>query len=255
MKQYAVRDFFTLVELLVVIAVIAILASLLLPALTRAREVAKAIHCTSNMKQIGTASLLYASDHNSYWVPPRMKFTTGTVTAWTSNRAFLSYLVGKDVTSSITTGTPLFGASAANVPTGMVCPNATYALTVGNTATNATLEYSYGINRQGLANAGMDIYATDYIGSLSYFLPRLKNPSARFAVFDATNQIVHNSDANPKSIYWVFGENRAAGKGICYRHSSSQAANVLFFDGHVESCNWKNVYNNSHGWDSFGVYD
>ena len=72
---------FTLIELLVVIAIIAILASMLLPALNQAREVAKAISCTNNMKNIYLGANFYM-DSNDLYLPGTLQFSPDGGTAW-----------------------------------------------------------------------------------------------------------------------------------------------------------------------------
>jgi prepilin-type processing-associated H-X9-DG protein/prepilin-type N-terminal cleavage/methylation domain-containing protein len=57
---------FTLVELLVVIGIIALLISILLPALSRARNSAKTLACLSNLRTLGQAAAMYAGEHKQY---------------------------------------------------------------------------------------------------------------------------------------------------------------------------------------------
>jgi prepilin-type N-terminal cleavage/methylation domain-containing protein/prepilin-type processing-associated H-X9-DG protein len=66
------RKGFTLIELLVVIAIIAILAAILFPVFAQAREKARQASCTSNLKQIMTATLMYTQDYDE--MAPQMWF-------------------------------------------------------------------------------------------------------------------------------------------------------------------------------------
>lgn len=58
---------FTLIELLVVIAIISILMAILLPALKKAKDLAKAIQCTGNLKQMAIGTFNYATDYGDYF--------------------------------------------------------------------------------------------------------------------------------------------------------------------------------------------
>ena len=65
---------FTLIELLIVVAIIAILAGILMPALSSALRKAKIINCTGNQKNIGLALSMYASDNKEFF--PACTYTT-----------------------------------------------------------------------------------------------------------------------------------------------------------------------------------
>lgn len=61
------RKGFTLIELLVVLAIIAILAAILFPAFAKAREKGRQIVCLSNLRQIGTALMVYCNDYDGMY--------------------------------------------------------------------------------------------------------------------------------------------------------------------------------------------
>ena len=76
------QGFYTLIELLVTIAIIAILAGLLLPSLKKAREKANEISCKNRLKQMGIASTEYSIDSQGFLPSSRIVYTDGTITRW-----------------------------------------------------------------------------------------------------------------------------------------------------------------------------
>jgi type II secretory pathway pseudopilin PulG len=80
---------FTLVELLVVIGIIALLISILLPALNQARQAARDLKCIAHLRHWGNAQLMYAMSSNQWAVPARYRDVPGgPYTEWMGNALF-----------------------------------------------------------------------------------------------------------------------------------------------------------------------
>jgi prepilin-type N-terminal cleavage/methylation domain-containing protein/prepilin-type processing-associated H-X9-DG protein len=117
---------FTLVELLVVLAIIALLAALLLPALARPKAKAEGMTCANNLKQLSLAWLLYADENtdllvNNHGVPEtltRRQNWANNVQDWESSddNTNLSFLADAKLGPYVNRSTPIFKCPADRAP-------------------------------------------------------------------------------------------------------------------------------------------
>lgn len=209
---------FTLVELLVVIAIIAVLIGILLPALNRARTMAKATTCMSNLRQLGLGLTMYLNEYKSTFPPHKQSLT--------SNDPFWG-----DCLLPYVKNTELFR-----------CP----AMTPGEYEGNNGVVWSYAYDAQHVSYG----YNAYFLGHYPY---DDKNPQYGYMPFIPpknwmkTSDVKHSSecmtmaDHGPPynwSLWWPHAEDQPAystnaNEGVTTTRHSKKGC-IAFVDGHCE---------------------
>ena len=235
------KRFFTLVELLVVIAVIAILASMLLPALSNARDTAKRISCANTLKQFGLGNAMYASDYND-WQWPDFVGSTSNRREWPQNSAICEYMA-----VDVNRVNRIYDGVFVNYywPSGLVCPSATGALNTQSEGWNS-VSLSYGVNITRPAKLESTFPSEWYQPASSNYrgfrATDVRSPSTKLFFTDATDRNVVRTRSQADRYYFVYGEKclgSVNSASTAFRHQNG--ANVAMFDGHVEWLRFQNI--------------
>ncbi len=221
------RSGFTLIELLVVIAIIAILAAILFPVFAQAREKARQASCLSNLKQIGTATMMYCQDYDE-GLPPK-HFSSGE----------LLKIGSTWLTDWVDGSTYWYNYEAALMPyvkNGDVftCPD--HAGDNPWLTTGYAWKFSYSPN--------VTLFPDAQWADTNRSLSQISNPAEVYFFYDAGfDSVSWGNWMYPSNFYYIPGSGKyngisassvgvRAGEYMTGRHSDG--LNVAFGDGHVK---------------------
>lgn len=223
---------FTLVELLVVISIIALLLSVLMPALGKARAMAQATVCSSRLHQLGLATMLYVQNYN--------------------NKYFLSYANGQQAWASSAQGAELqrYAGTKAGFYPGSIfdCPTQKprgkdqgpyWGYTVTLVPFVGYLDYAYNAclgdgdilsktwpaPRANIKQASATVMYWDSIRYRGYYCKTLGSGAPNQEYWNNTRASTTNFSPLPSLMQWPH----------------SKGANFVFVDGHAEKANEKKV--------------
>ena len=229
------RRGFTLLELLVVIALIAILAGLLLPALAKAKVAAKKVHCIHNQKQLAAAWMMYAGDNNDWLVPNGETWPPSTTAKLWIQGAFYYAEANTNWTYMLDPKYALFADYLRSLKV-YLCPTDRETVTVDGQPYPKVR--SYALN----AYLGWTGPWDDRLGPLGSGGPLYKvfrKHSDLTVAMPGGTFVFH--DVNPDSICWpYFGVQMARECFFNWPNSSHNRGGVVSFaDGHVDHHRWR----------------
>jgi prepilin-type N-terminal cleavage/methylation domain-containing protein/prepilin-type processing-associated H-X9-DG protein len=215
---------FTLIELMVVVAIIAILASILLPAIARSKEKGRQISCLNNMRQIGIAFRLYHGDADDVFPAPGSKQRYGP-----QPEDWIWWQYGRNITNS-SIARYLDGFN----PKIFTCPadRDAFDLQGKGPLPDSPYRYSYSLTSHDLQeerNIGMASIITVERKVYPYRASMILKPSEKIMLTEESRETVNDPRFVPKD------------DKLTDRHNGR--CNALFADGHIKTIDPNNATN------------